>query len=83
MIFPFLSAANQTRGYLRPLFSPIGGQENLFEKCMDHFGSVLVGETLNLTGGNRSQAAKLLGMSRPTLHAKIDKYDLKIETRVR
>jgi len=50
---------------------------------MGHFGSVLVGEALNLTGGNRSQAAKLLGMSRPTLHAKIDKYDLKIETNAR
>ena len=58
-------------------------QENLFENCMDHLGSVLVGEALNLTGGNRSQAAKLLGMSRPTLHAKIDKYNLKIETSVR
>jgi two-component system nitrogen regulation response regulator GlnG len=50
---------------------------------MGHFGSVLVGEALNLTGGNRSQAAKLLGMSRPTLQAKIEKFDLKIETSVR
>jgi len=50
---------------------------------MGHFGSVLVGEALILTGGNRSQAAKRLGMSRPTLHAKIDKYDLKIETNAR
>ncbi|WP_413815167.1 helix-turn-helix domain-containing protein [Desulfosarcina sp.] len=29
-----------------------------------------------MTGGNRFQASKLLGMYRPTLHAKIDKYDL-------
>ncbi len=43
----------------------------------------MVAEALNLTGGNRSQAAKLLGMSRPTLHAKIDKYNLKIETSVK
>ncbi len=70
------------RSWVRNLLSK-GEQENLFENCMDHFGSLLVGEALNLTGGNRSQAAKLLGMSRPTLHAKIDKYDLKIETSVR
>ena len=73
---------DQVRAWIRNLLSK-GERENLFENCMDHFGSVLVGEALNLTGGNRSQAAKLLGMSRPTLHAKIDKYDLKIETSVR
>ena len=39
-----------------------------------------VAEALNMTAGNRSQAAKLLGLSRPTLHAKIDKYHLKLET---
>lgn len=70
------------RAWIRSLLSK-GKQENLFENCMGYFGSVLVGEALNLTGGNRSQAAKLLGMSRPTLHAKIDKYNLKIETSVR
>jgi nitrogen regulation protein NR(I) len=80
-----LSEANcddTIRTWIRGLLSR-GGQDSLFENCMDHFGSVLVGEALNLTGGNRSQAAKLLGMSRPTLHAKIDKYNLKIETTVR
>jgi DNA-binding protein Fis len=41
-----------------------------------------VHEALSFTDGNRSQAAKLLGVSRPTLHAKIDKYRLKIETSV-
>ena len=58
------------------------GTENLFESCMDRFAAILVGEALNLTGGNRSRAAKLLGLSRPTLHAKIDKYGLKFETSV-
>lgn len=70
------------RAWIHNLLSK-GDQENLFENCMDHFGAMLVGEALNLTGGNRSQAAKLLGMSRPTLHAKIEKYNLKIETSVR
>jgi two-component system, NtrC family, response regulator AtoC len=70
------------RAWVRNLLSK-GEKENLFENCMDHFGSVLVKEALNLTGGNRSRAAKLLGLSRPTLHAKIDKYNLKIETSVK
>ena len=56
--------------------------ENLFETCMDRFAAILVREALNLTGGNRSRAAKLLGLSRPTLHTKIEKFGLKIETSV-
>ena len=57
--------------------------ENLFDACMDHFASIVVSEALNLSGGNRSQAAKLLGISRPTLHSKIEKYGLKLETAVK
>jgi two-component system nitrogen regulation response regulator GlnG len=62
----------------------IGKSEaNLFDAFMDRFASLIIQEALNLTGGNRSQAAKLLGLSRPTLQAKIDKYRLKVETSVR
>jgi len=56
--------------------------ENLYDRCMDFFARILIHEALQYTDGNRSRAAKLLGMSRPTLHAKIDKYHLKIETAV-
>ena len=49
---------------------------------MDRFASILISEALNLTGGNRSSAAKLLGLSRPTLHSKIEKYHLKFETSI-
>jgi DNA-binding protein Fis len=35
-----------------------------------------------VTRGNRSQAARLLGLSRPTLHSKIEKYRLKLKTSV-
>jgi len=55
---------------------------NLFDSCMDRFAAILIREALNLTGGNRSRAAKLLGLSRPTLHSKIDKFGLKFETSV-
>lgn len=57
--------------------------KNIFDSCMDRFASVIISEALNLTGGNRSQAAKLLGLSRPTLHSKIEKYKLKLETSVK
>jgi len=61
-----------------------GGEgKEVFETCMDHFASLLISEALDLTGGNRSRAAKLLGISRPTLLSKIDKYDLKMETFVK
>jgi len=33
-----------------------------FDTIMDHFASLLVGEALNMTHGNRSQAAKLLAL---------------------
>jgi nitrogen regulation protein NR(I) len=60
-----------------------GESKEVFETCMDRFASLLISEALDLTGGNRSQAAKLLGISRPTLLSKIDKYRLKLETFVK
>lgn len=64
----------------RVLASEEGG--SAFDSIMDRFTSVLIGEALNLTGGNRSRAARLLGLSRPTLLSKIEKYHLKFETSV-
>jgi nitrogen regulation protein NR(I) len=60
-----------------------GKDEDRFDRCMDAVASILVREAIDLCGGNRSKAAKLLGLSRPTLHAKIDKYGLRIETAVK
>jgi DNA-binding protein Fis len=57
-------------------------EKDTFEKIMDHLASILVSEALNLTDGNRSRAAILLGLSRPTLHSKIEKYGLKLKTSV-
>jgi nitrogen regulation protein NR(I) len=57
--------------------------DHLFESAVDRFAAILVEEALNHTGGNRSRAAKLLGLSRPTLHAKIEKYHLTLETSVK
>ena len=57
-------------------------QGGVFDACMDRFACLLISETLNLTGGNRSKAARLLGLSRPTLHSKIEKYKLRLKTSV-
>jgi DNA-binding NtrC family response regulator len=58
-------------------------EQNIFDALMDRFAGIVISEALNFTGGNRSQAAKLLGLSRPTLHSKIEKYNIKFETSVR
>jgi len=60
-----------------------GNNENVFDSLQDRFASVVIGEALDIAGGNRSRAAKLLGLSRPTLLARIEKYHLKVETSVR
>ena len=61
----------------------IAGKEgNIFDISLDRFASILISEALEITGGNRSQAAKLLGLSRPTLYSKIEKYHLKLKTSV-
>ena len=54
------------------------GPPGRFDAALDRVAGLLIREALNQTGGNRSAAAKLLGLSRPTLHAKIEKYGIKL-----
>jgi nitrogen regulation protein NR(I) len=75
------SAEEAIHRWMRTAITTQAG-EATFEKIMDRFAGILISEALNLTGGNRSQAAKLLGLSRPTLHSKIEKYGLKLKTSV-
>jgi len=49
---------------------------DIFNHLMDRFGAILTSEALGLTRGNRTRAAKLLGITRPTLQAKIEKFGL-------
>jgi DNA-binding NtrC family response regulator len=58
-------------------------QKDLFNTLMDRFGKMLVGEALKMTDNNRTRTAKILGISRPTLLSKIEKYGLKIKTSVK
>jgi len=57
--------------------------KDIFAHLMDRFGSIVIKEVLDLTRGNQTQAAKLLGLSRPTLQSKIEKYGLRIETSIK
>lgn len=52
--------------------------DKVFDSCLDYVAELLMIESLNITGGNRSRAAKLLGISRPTFHSKIEKYQIRI-----
>ncbi|MEW6388182.1 MAG: sigma-54 dependent transcriptional regulator [Thermodesulfobacteriota bacterium] len=70
------------RQWIRQALLSSGG-ENIFDTCMDRFARTIISEALELTGGNRSRAAKLLGISRPTLLSKIDRYQLKVETTIK
>ncbi|MEW6137015.1 MAG: sigma-54 dependent transcriptional regulator [Thermodesulfobacteriota bacterium] len=60
-----------------------GKGDKVFVDIVDRFSELVIIEALNRTGGNRSQAARLLGLSRPTLLAKIEKYGIKMETSVK
>jgi DNA-binding NtrC family response regulator len=56
-----------------------GDRGDLFSFLTDRFTELMIGEALALSHGNRTKAAKLLGISRPTLHAKMDKTKLKAQ----
>ena len=62
-------------GHVRQMLQSKPG-EKVFDALMDEMGAVVVREALALCNGNRSRTARMLGLSRPTLLAKIDKYGL-------
>jgi His-Xaa-Ser system protein HxsD len=76
---PYQSAMETIRQWLRQNLV-YGMNENMFDYCLDHFASILISEALSITRGNRARAAKLLGLSRPTLLSRIEKYKIKVET---
>ncbi|MEF3698764.1 sigma-54-dependent transcriptional regulator [Desulfolutivibrio sp.] len=76
------SAQEFLRRFVRGELVAARDDEGAFESLMDRFGAVVIAEALAMTSGNRTRAARLLGLSRPTLLARIEKYGLKIETSV-
>jgi two-component system, NtrC family, response regulator HydG len=53
--------------------APAGGP-NLVGRPLDEVEAYYIAETLKLTGGNREEAAKLLGIGERTLYRKIKEY---------
>lgn len=68
-------ASDQIKSWVKGVLTS-GEHLKNYDFCVDHVATLLVREALDLTRGNRSKAARLLGISRPTLHAKIDKYHI-------
>jgi two-component system response regulator HydG len=53
-----------------------GGLHELVGKSMDEIERLFIAETLKVTGGNREEAAKILGIGQRTLYRKIKEYEL-------
>ena len=68
------------RGWVRGRLN--GKERRLYEGLTDEFARIVLTEALAATDGNRSQAARLLGISRPTLHARMDKYGITVGARI-
>lgn len=53
-----------------------GGLAALVGRPLEEIERLFIGETLKLTGGNREQAAELLGIGERTLYRKIKEFQL-------
>ena len=69
------------RGWVRHRLGDPGAPHG-FEDFIDAVSTIIIAEALKQTNGNRSRAARLLGISRPTLHAKINKYQIHMKTEI-
>jgi two-component system response regulator HydG len=52
------------------------GLSALVGRPLEEVERIFIGETLKLTGGNREQAAELLGIGERTLYRKIKEFQL-------
>jgi DNA-binding NtrC family response regulator len=60
-----------------------GTGKDVFNSLMGRFAGMVIAESLKYTGGNRSRAAEILGISRPTLLSKMEKYHIQVEASVK
>jgi len=52
--------------------------ESLYRVLMAEVEPPLIEEVLRYTNGNQSQTARILGMTRNTLRAKLNRYDISV-----
>lgn len=55
------------------------GSENLYAEAVEHLERQLIRRVLEVTGGNQSQASRMLGITRGSLRNKIRALDISIE----
>ncbi len=53
-----------------------------YEEALDEISALLLKTALEMTEGNKSRAATLLGLTRPTLFSKLEKHRLSVGTKV-
>ncbi len=56
--------------------NPAASLASLVGKSLEEIEQLFITETLRLTGGNREEAAKMLGIGQRTLYRKIKAYEL-------
>ena len=66
---------NQIRKWIQSKLTA-GKDEPKFKTCTELFERILIEEALQLAKGNRSATAKLLGLTRPTLHSKLQRFKM-------
>ncbi len=67
--------AERLRLFIQEYLRAHGG-ENVYNRFLEESEEMLLAEALRVTKGNQTHAARLLGMARPTLKARMDKYGL-------
>jgi DNA-binding NtrC family response regulator len=75
--------AEGLRSMVRGLLETAGPGGAPYATLLDLIEKLLLSEAITMTQGNQTQAAKLLGLTRPTLKAKMDKCGISIETTMR
>jgi len=70
------------KNWVRQALRDTGGSD-LFARLTDRFTEIVIRDVLEHAQGNQTLAAKILGLSRPTLQSKIEKYGLSISAAVR
>jgi nitrogen regulation protein NR(I) len=73
---PFAQSLEQSLGELVGRYLDVRIGERAHEELLDQLDRLLIEEALRRTNGNQTHAAQLLGLSRPTLHAKMQRHGI-------
>ncbi|MAE71111.1 MAG: hypothetical protein CME06_11680 [Gemmatimonadetes bacterium] len=69
-------AADESAASVPVLADGYPPMDGTLRECLDRLEKTLIVRALDMTGGNRSRAAGLLGLSRPALYDRIERYGM-------